>query len=96
MYYIYKNIYYIYTQYKNIYTIYIYNIYIYTIYTYVLKNINQFGLNPRGEGNGNCDMAFGKRLHISGEMQSGNLLTKLLETKVITMWIYEENIIWIL
>lgn len=41
-------------------------------------------------------MAFGKRLHISGEMQPGNLLTKLVETEVINMWIYGENIIWIL
>lgn len=42
-------------------------------------------------------MGFEKRLHISGEIQPGNLssvLTKLVETKVVNMWIYEENTIW--
>lgn len=43
-------------------------------------------------------MGFEKWLHISGEIQPGtppSVLTYLVETKVVNMWIYEENIIWI-
>jgi len=59
------------------------------IYRYKLKiYINWFGLNPRGAGS--CDMGFGKRLDISGEIPPRNLpsvLTKLVETGVVSMWI---------
>lgn len=68
----------------------------YKLYFIYIKIINQFGLNPRGAGRGKCDMGFEKWLHISGEIQPGtppSVLTYLVETKVVNMWIYEENII---
>lgn len=43
-------------------------------------------------------MGFKKRLRIAEQIQPGNIcsvLTKLVETKVINMCIYEENTVWI-